>query len=209
MGRKPSAFTKNNWVGKLKKLIKNIVNAAFTLALLPLILIYFIFTLFTAVDKTFAAFSQFLSLFPGVVGSYLRKNFFAFAMQRCSRDIFIGFNTIFSQQGTQIREGVYIGPQSNIGLCEIEKDALIGSGVHILSGKNQHNFDQLDKPIRDQGGSFESVIIGENSWVGNASIVMANVGKNCIVGAGSVVTKDLPDNVIVVGNPAKVVKARE
>ena len=209
MGRESPTLTKNNWIGKLKKLIKNIVNAVFTLTLFPLILIYFVFTLFTSKDKAFSAFSQFLSLFPGIFGSYLRKNFFAFAMRHCSRDTFIGFNTIFSQQGTQIGEGVYIGPQSNIGLCQIEKDALICSGVHILSGKNQHNFDELDKPIRDQGGSFESVTIGENSWVGNASIVMANVGKDCIVGAGSVVTKDLPDRVIAVGNPAKVVKTRE
>jgi acetyltransferase-like isoleucine patch superfamily enzyme len=108
-----------------------------------------------------------------------------------------------------IKQGVYIGPQCNIGACVIEKDCLLGSGVHILSGKQQHNFDDLDKPIREQGGHFSPITLGEDTWVGNGAIIMANVGKKCIVAAGAVVTKDIPDFAIVAGNPAAIIKMRK
>lgn len=53
------------------------------------------------------------------------------------------------------------------------------------------------------------VTIGNNVFIGANSIVLPNVtiGDNVIIGAGSVVTKDIPDNSLVVGNPAKVIGA--
>lgn len=52
------------------------------------------------------------------------------------------------------------------------------------------------------------ITIGDNVWLGGSVIVLpgVTVGKNSIVGAGSVVTKDVPDNVIVAGNPARIVR---
>jgi maltose O-acetyltransferase len=52
------------------------------------------------------------------------------------------------------------------------------------------------------------IVIGDNVWIGSGAIVLAGVtvGKNSVIGAGAVVTKDVPANVVVVGNPAKVVK---
>lgn len=52
------------------------------------------------------------------------------------------------------------------------------------------------------------VLLKKNSWIGAGAIILpgVTVGENSIVGAGSVVTKDVPDNTIVVGNPAKVVR---
>jgi acetyltransferase-like isoleucine patch superfamily enzyme len=86
---------------------------------------------------------------------------------------------------------------------------LLGSGVHILSGKQQHNFSDLQTPIRDQGGTFTPITIGEDTWIGNGAIVMANVGKKCVIAAGAVVTKDIPDFSIVGGNPATIIKMRK
>jgi acetyltransferase-like isoleucine patch superfamily enzyme len=50
--------------------------------------------------------------------------------------------------------------------------------------------------------------VGENSFVGAKSVIRENItiGKNVIIGAGSVVVKDIPDNVKVVGNPARFIK---
>lgn len=160
-------------------------------------------------DALFSGFSQLLSLIPGKFGSYLRAGFYRFAMQACSPDAVLSFLTLFSQRDTEIASGVYIGPQCNIGKCKIEKDVLLGSGVHIMSGKGQHNFDNLTTPIRDQGGVFSKVTIGENSWLGNGALIMANIGKNCVVAAGSVVINNVEDYAIVAGNPAKVIKMRK
>lgn len=57
-------------------------------------------------------------------------------------------------------------------------------------------------------GIARPVTIGDNVWIGGNSVVLMGVtiGNNVVVGAGSVVTKDIPDNAVVVGNPARVVK---
>lgn len=53
-----------------------------------------------------------------------------------------------------------------------------------------------------------SVRIGRNCWIGAGAIIVPGVtiGDNVVVGAGSVVTKDLPDNVVAVGNPCRVLR---
>lgn len=56
------------------------------------------------------------------------------------------------------------------------------------------------------------VIIGDNVWIGWGCIILkdAHIGNNCIVAAGSIVLKgDYPDNSIIAGNPARVVKVNE
>jgi acetyltransferase-like isoleucine patch superfamily enzyme len=149
-----------------------------------------------------------LSLLPGIIGNFARKSFYHRAMTCCDRDCAILFGTLFSQTDTEIGKGVYIGPNCNIGRCRLENYCTLGSNVHILSGKRQHKFDDLDRPIRDQGGEFEKVTIGEDTWIGNAALIMADVGKKCIIGAGSVVTKDVENYSIVAGNPARVIGKR-
>lgn len=193
----------------MKALLKHIVFSLAALLIAPITLIYGLLSLVLKGDALFASFAQLLSLLPGKLGSYLRAGFYRFTMKQCSADAVISFASLFSQRETIIESGVYIGPQCNIGKCHIEKDALIGSGVHILSGKNQHNFSDLNTPVRDQGGSFTQVKIGENSWLGNGALIMANVGKHCVVAAGSVVINDVEDYSIVAGNPAKLLKKRQ
>lgn len=53
-----------------------------------------------------------------------------------------------------------------------------------------------------------AVTIGDNVWVGGSVIINPGVkiGNNVVIGSGSVVTKDIPDNVIAVGNPCKVIR---
>lgn len=52
------------------------------------------------------------------------------------------------------------------------------------------------------------IIIGDGCFIGSNSIILkgTNLGKNCVVGAGSVVSSSFPDNVIIPGNPAKMIK---
>lgn len=192
----------------MRDLFKKIAHFLAIILVLPLYVLLVIVSWFDSGNGTFWSCSQFLSLFPGTGGNYLRSGFYRLAMKNCHRESAILFGTIFSQRNTEIGRGVYIGPQCNIGLCVIGDDCTIGSGVHVMSGKQQHHFEDISVPIRKQGGIFDTVEIGEDAWIGNCSVIMANVGKKCIVGAGSVVVKDVDDYSIVAGNPARVIKKR-
>lgn len=192
----------------MRSILKQGGNLLFYILAVPFWSIYRLLVVFCEKDAVFWSFSQFFSLFPGRTGSFFRKGFYRLSMTKCDKDCTILFGTIFSQVDTEIGKGVYIGPNCNIGKSRIEDHCTLGSNVHVLSGKNQHFFDDPAIPVQEQGGVFEKIVIGEDTWIGNCAVIMANIGKKCIVGAGSVVTRDVPDYSIVAGNPARVIKQR-
>jgi virginiamycin A acetyltransferase len=192
----------------MRGFLKVVVDGIFLVLTAPLYAAFLFVGSIGNKDRFFWSFSQLLCLFPGLTGNYLRKNFYRLTMKRCDRDCAILFGTLFSQRDTEIGKGVYIGPNCNIGRCRIEDNCTLGSNVHIMSGKHQHNFGNLELPVQEQGGVFEKVVVGEDTWIGNGALIMANVGKKCIVGAGSVVTRDIEDFSIVAGNPARIISRR-
>lgn len=66
------------------------------------------------------------------------------------------------------------------------------------------NHDLKDKSIL----KCKPIHIKKGAWIGARATILAGVtiGENSVVGAGAIVTRDVPDNVVVVGNPAKVIK---
>ena len=99
-------------------------------------------------------------------------------------------------------------------------DLTIGNGVGILEGAKiiTHAHDYLGmKKEKDllpntKRAFLSPLVIADNVTIGSRSIIMPGVryiGENSIISAGSVVTKRVPDNVIVAGNPAKVVGSIE
>ncbi|MBS5938578.1 MAG: sugar O-acetyltransferase [Clostridium sp.] len=67
----------------------------------------------------------------------------------------------------------------------------------------------IDADVRNTGLEFgKPVKIGNNVWVGGSTVINPGVtiGNNVVIGSGSVVTKDIPDNVIAVGNPCRVLR---
>jgi acetyltransferase-like isoleucine patch superfamily enzyme len=190
----------------MKTTAKKLIQWLAVVIMLPFTFSFFLLAFMAGKDEAICTLSQLLSVLPGKVGSYLRVGFYRFALKKCHPSAVIGFCTIFSQADTEIGENTYIGPQCNIGLCDIGKDTLIGSGVHIMSGKSQHNFADIKMPIREQGGFFEKIIVGDNCWLGNGALIMANIESNCVVAAGSVVVNQVVERSLIGGNPAKLLK---
>lgn len=88
---------------------------------------------------------------------------------------------------------------------EIGKNFLFASGLKLISAN--HDFREHNKSQRS-----EPIIIGDNVWAGTNVVILPGVriGNNCIIGAGSVVTKSFTEeNLIIVGNPAKVIRRNE
>lgn len=189
-------------------MVKRLVQFLFVILAAPFALMFVLGKLVFKPDSIFQSWMQLFCLIPGKCGCLFRAGFLKLTLPACSLNISVSFLVLMSHSETELEDNLYIGPQCNIGLCKIEKNTLLGSGVHIMSGSTQHHFGDLNTPIKDQGGTFEKVTIGEGSWIGNGALVMANVGKGAIVAAGSVVVKDVPDYAIVGGNPAKIIKYR-
>jgi sugar O-acyltransferase (sialic acid O-acetyltransferase NeuD family) len=79
--------------------------------------------------------------------------------------------------------------------CTVEHECVLGKGVHIMSSAALSGLVQV--------GDFST--IGTNATV----LPRIRIGTNCYVGAGAVVTRDVPDNAVVVGVPARIVRYRE
>jgi acetyltransferase-like isoleucine patch superfamily enzyme len=155
--------------------------------------------------RLFRTCSQIVSVFPGRLGIFLRRGFYHMTLEQSPTDVFIELATWFSHPRVKIGKQVYIGGRCTIGKCDIGDDVFIGSNVDILSGRYQH-FSKDPSIPWNQGGSRTKIHIGNRIWIGNSSVVMADVGDNSIIGAGSVVVKPIPPNSVAVGNPAVVKK---
>lgn len=108
---------------------------------------------------------------------------------------------------------VIIGDHTRIGLHNtIIGPVDIGSHVNLAQGITvtalNHNFNNTDKRIDEQGVSTTPVTIEDDVWVGANAVILPGVtiGNHCVVAAGAVVTKDVPPHSLVAGVPAKVIK---
>jgi len=123
--------------------------------------------------------------------------------------------------GTKIRahEGeVRIGAKTVMGQectisafqhVEIGRECIVADRVMLIDF--DHGAVETERPIRAQGIYKRDVKVGHNVWIGYGVSILrgATVGDNAIIGTGSVITKDVPDNAVVGGAPARVLRMRE
>jgi acetyltransferase-like isoleucine patch superfamily enzyme len=112
---------------------------------------------------------------------------------RIGNNVFINHNSIIDcHYKITIGDRVLIGPHCYIG--DFDHDVRITSG-HVI------------KP----DGHALPIEIGNDVWIGAGVIILKGVkiGAGAVVGAGSVVTKNVPENTIVAGNPARLIRSRE
>ena len=105
------------------------------------------------------------------------------------------------EDGVSIDKGCFVDYSGGLIL---RRNAHLAWGVYVSThdhGYEYHN-DPIGKPL----------VVGENAFVGAKSIILHNcnnIGKNAVIGTGSIVTKDVPENAIVAGNPARIIKFKE
>ncbi|XVH33670.1 maltose acetyltransferase domain-containing protein (plasmid) [Haloferacaceae archaeon DSL9] len=93
-----------------------------------------------------------------------------------------------------------------LDVCRVDvgRNCQVGPGVHIYTATHP-----LDADERIEGREYgEPVTIGDDVWIGGRAVLNpgVTVGDDVVVASGAVVTKDVPDGVVVGGNPATVVK---
>lgn len=192
----------------LRSTAKRLAYWLATLIVLPQLLSYHVRAAVMGRDRALEGSSQALSLIPGLPGQYLRRAFYCRVLAFCHPSVTFGFGVLLSKAGARIDENVYIGPRTNLGLVNIERDALIGPGVQIPSGGSTHGIADTSRPIREQPGELVSVRIGAGAWIGSAAVVLADVGRGSVVAAGSVVNRPIRGGVVAAGVPAMVVRER-
>jgi maltose O-acetyltransferase len=112
-----------------------------------------------------------------------------------------GYNTRFGANSFMNYDGIIL----DCGPVTIGDNVMMGPRVQLLTALH---------PIEDHDARIAGwettapIVIGDRVWFGGGVIVCPGVtiGDNTVVGAGSVVTRDLPDHVLAVGNPARVVR---
>lgn len=192
----------------MKAVCKAIIDALAIGMVLPAFVLYRLGALVFGDEKAFPSWSQTFSLVPGLSGVYLRRAFYRLTLRRCGGGVWFGFAGIFSHPTAEVGQNVYVGPFCCLGDVTIEDDVLLGSHVSVANGTNQHGIDRLDIPVREQPGKWQRVTIGQDTWVGDRAVILADVGQHCVIGAGSVVSRPIPDYAIAVGAPARVVRYR-
>ncbi|MBP3250528.1 MAG: sugar O-acetyltransferase [Ruminococcus sp.] len=133
------------------------------------------------------------ALMSELVGEPVEVGLFPPFNTDCGKNIHLG-KGVFINSGCKFQDqgGIYIGDSALIG-----HNTVIATLDHGLLPEERQ--DLIPKPVH----------IGKNVWIGSNSTIVPGVtiGDNAVIGAGSVVTKDIPENMIAVGCPAKVIRS--
>ena len=122
---------------------------------------------------------------------------------------FLGGNTVlvYENASLSISDG-YMNEEATIS-CS--KEIVIGKGTIIARYVIIRDWDS-HSIVYENGEISEpkAIYIGENVWIGERAIILKGVkiGNGAIISAGAIVTKDVPENCIVAGIPAKVIKEK-
>ena len=114
--------------------------------------------------------------------------------------------------GYNIEIGENFYSNHNLTILDCAK-VTFGDNVFIAPNVSFYTAEHpIDYKIRNKGLEYaKPITVGNNVWIGGDVTILSDVtiGNNAVIGAGAVVTKDVPDNAIVAGNPARVIKYLE
>lgn len=111
-----------------------------------------------------------------------------------------------------IGKSVSIGPgcfvSTGAGGLEIGDHCMVAANTSIVA--NNHRYEDLNIPMREQGNSSEGIRIADDVWIGTSCSILdgTTIERGVIISAGSVVSGKIPQYSIVQGNPGKVIFER-
>lgn len=121
----------------------------------------------------------------------------------------------FTYRTISIGDDVFIGRnccfQSEHGYIRIGSHVMFGPGVNIHGGNHDISLGGgFMKSRVKEFGCDPDIVIEDDCWIAANAVILAGVriGRGAVVGAGAVVTKDVPENAVVAGVPAKVLRYR-
>lgn len=127
---------------------------------------------------------------------------------KCGNDIFIE-PPFHCDYGKNIEVGENFYANFNCVILDVGK-VKIGNNVMFAPNVSIYTAGHPIHPeSRNSGYEYGiGITIGDNVWVGGSVVINpgVHIGNNVVIGSGSVVTKDIPDNVIAVGNPCRIVR---
>lgn len=127
---------------------------------------------------------------------------------KCGKDIFIE-PPFHCDYGKNIEVGENFYANFNCVILDVGK-VKIGTNVMFAPNVSIYTAGHLIHPeSRNSGYEYGiGITIGDNVWVGGSVVINpgVHIGNNVVIGSGSVVTKDIPDNVIAVGNPCRIIR---
>jgi acetyltransferase-like isoleucine patch superfamily enzyme len=136
------------------------------------------------------------------------------AVVRLGRWSWIGHGTkVRAHEGTvEIGAKSVLGQECTISAYQrvaIGRECIIADRVMMIDF--DHGMVEVERPIRLQGIYKRDVLVGHNVWIGYGACLLrgVRVGHNSVIGASSVVTRDVPDNAVVGGVPARLIRMRE
>lgn len=115
----------------------------------------------------------------------------------------------------EIQKGATIGKfckiSSHTFICEgvhVADNVFVGHNVTFINDKFPRATNEDGSPQTEADWKCEKTYVEEGASIGSSATILCGIriGKRAIIGAGSVVTKDVPEDAVVVGNPAKVIK---
>jgi acetyltransferase-like isoleucine patch superfamily enzyme len=132
---------------------------------------------------------------------------------RIGDGVFLGRGTILSCKDGDI----VLGDHTNIGFhsevfsgssVTVGRHGLFAAYTYLVGGG--HEFERAGTPVLEQARTSAGITLGDDVWLGAGAKVLdgVKIGSRVAVGAGAVVTRDLPDGVVAVGVPARVVRER-
>lgn len=134
-----------------------------------------------------------------IAGQSLRIEVFSeYLSQKFKPELYIGNNVSFEDY-------CHIGCVNKITIGD---GCLFASNVFISDHSHGESKLTINRPALRELTSKGGIVIGKNVWIGEQTCILSGstVGDNCIIGAGSIVNSSFPDNVIIAGVPAKIIK---